>query len=75
MPSISGNAVAVSFIGFVMGPMYPIAMNHASRILPDWLITSSISWITCIGWTGAAGVPFMTGAIASKVGIKALQPL
>jgi len=26
----------------VLGPMYPIAINHAGRVLPQWLLTSSI---------------------------------
>ncbi|KAG1876339.1 MFS general substrate transporter [Suillus subluteus] len=62
VPSLIGGAVAVSIIGIFLGPMYPIAMNHTVRILPEWLVT------------GSALLPFLTGAISSKAGIKSLQP-
>ncbi|KAI6043917.1 major facilitator superfamily domain-containing protein, partial [Pisolithus marmoratus] len=75
VPSLVGGAVAVSVIGILLGPMYPIAMNHAGRVLPRWLLTVSIGWIAGCGQAGSALLPFMTGAIASKSGIGALQPL
>ncbi|KAF8556039.1 MFS general substrate transporter [Imleria badia] len=75
VPSLIGGAVSVSIIGVLLGPMYPITMNHAGRVLPAWLLTGSIGWIAGFGQAGSALLPFMTGAIASKTGISALQPL
>lgn len=75
LPSLISNAVVISFIGILLGPIYPIAMNHASRILPRGILTNSIGWIAGFGQVGGAMLPFMTGAIASKRGIKSLQPL
>jgi len=75
VPSLIGDAVAVSIVGVFLGPIYPIIMNEASRILPRWLLTSSIGWIAGFGQAGSAVLPFMTGALASRVGIKSLQPL
>ncbi|KAI6106938.1 major facilitator superfamily domain-containing protein [Pisolithus croceorrhizus] len=75
VPSLVGGAIAVSMIGILLGPMYPIAMNHARRVLPRWLLTVSIGWIAGCGQAGSALLPFMTGAIASKSGIGILQPL
>ncbi|KAJ7892857.1 major facilitator superfamily domain-containing protein [Mycena olivaceomarginata] len=75
VPSLIGGAVSVSLIGVVLGPMYPIVMNHAGRIVPRWLLSGSIGWIAGFGQAGSALFPFITGAIASKTGIKALQPL
>ncbi|KAG2145421.1 major facilitator superfamily domain-containing protein [Suillus bovinus] len=74
VPSLIGGGVAISIIGMLLGPMYPIAVNHAVRILPEWLITGSISWIAGFGQAGSALLPFLNGAIASKTGIKSLQP-
>lgn len=65
----------MSLVGVLLGPMYPIAMNHASRILPRWLLTGSIGWIAGFGQAGSAALPFLTGALASRVGIQSLQPL
>ncbi|KAH7910276.1 MFS general substrate transporter [Hygrophoropsis aurantiaca] len=75
VPSLVGDAVAVAVIGILLGPMYPIAMNHAGRVLPRWLLTGSIGWIAGVGQAGSALVPFMAGAIASKSGIRTLQPV
>ncbi|KAJ3501696.1 hypothetical protein NMY22_g18834 [Coprinellus aureogranulatus] len=75
VPSLVGNAVTVSIIGTLLGPMYPIAMNRASRILPPWILTAAIGWIGASGQAGSAIVPFMTGAIAQKHSIKSLHPL
>ncbi|KAJ8516259.1 hypothetical protein ONZ45_g6401 [Pleurotus djamor] len=75
VPSLIGGAVAVSLVGVLLGPFYPIAMNHAGRILPRWLLTGSIGWIAGFGQAGSAVLPFMTGALASKFGITSLQPL
>ncbi|KAG8809398.1 hypothetical protein FRC17_003459 [Serendipita sp. 399] len=47
VPSLIGNAVAVSIVG----------------------------WIAGFGQAGSAVIPFMTGALASRFGIKSLQPL
>ncbi|KAF8587192.1 MFS general substrate transporter [Ramaria rubella] len=75
VPSLIGNAVCVSFIGFFLGPMYPTVMNQASYVIPRWLLTGSIGWIAGFGQAGSALLPFMTGALANKLGIASLQPL
>ncbi|KAJ7033674.1 major facilitator superfamily domain-containing protein [Mycena alexandri] len=75
VPSLIGDAVAVSIVGVLLGPIYPIVMNVSGRVLPRWILTGSIGWIAGFGQAGSALFPFITGAIASKTGIKALQPL
>lgn len=75
VPSLIGGAVAVSLVGVLLGPIYPIVMNESGRILPRWLLTGCIGWIAGLGQAGSAALPFMTGAIASKAGIKSLQPV
>ncbi|KAI0828615.1 major facilitator superfamily domain-containing protein [Trametes gibbosa] len=75
VPSLIGGGIAVSFVGVLLGPIYPIVMNHAARVLPPWLLTGCIGWIAGFGQAGSALIPFITGALASRVGIKSLQPL
>lgn len=65
----------VSFIGVLLGPMFPIVVSHSSKILPRRLLTGSVSWITGIGMSGSAALPFVTGILASRYGIGSLQPL
>lgn len=75
VPSLIGNAVAVSIVGMLLGPMYPILMNQSAKLLPPWLLTGSIGWIAGLGQAGSALLPFMTGALAARFGIQSLQPL
>lgn len=65
----------VAVIGLFMGPMYPLVMTHTSKVLPKWLVTGTIGWIAGFGQAGSAVIPFVTGIVASKYSISALQPL
>jgi fucose permease len=75
VPSLIGGGIAVSIVGVVLGPFYPIAMNQAVRVIPQPLLTGSIGWIAGLGQAGSALLPFITGALASRFGIQSLQPL
>lgn len=75
VPSLIENAVAVSFIGVLMGPMYPILVNYAKDVLPRWLLTGALGWIVGIGQSGSAALPFIAGLLAANYGIGSLQPL
>ncbi|CAE6453923.1 unnamed protein product [Rhizoctonia solani] len=86
VPNIIGNAVAVSIVGMLLvsvykrstdrnRPLYPIAMNITSAIVPKRILTGSIGWIASFGQAGSAVFPFMTGALAQKHSVKVLQPM
>ncbi|CAL1699272.1 unnamed protein product [Somion occarium] len=75
VPSLVENALAVSLIGLLLGPMYPILMSYCTQVLPKWLLTGCVGWIGGFGQAGSAVLPFMTGLLASKFGIGSLQPL
>jgi len=68
------GAVAVSIVGMVLGPMYPIAMNQGGRVL-QWLLTGYIGWISGFGHAGNAAIPLITGVISPKHGTSSLEPL
>ncbi|KAH7343201.1 major facilitator superfamily domain-containing protein [Rhizoctonia solani] len=75
VPDIIGDALAVSFVGLLLGPMYPIVIHMTSNVVPRRILTGSIGWIASFGQAGSAAFPFMTGALAQKYGVKVLQPL
>jgi len=75
VPNVIGNAVAVSLVGLLLGPFYPIAMNVTAKIVPKWILTGSIGWIASFGQAGSAVFPFITGVLAQKRGVKVLQPI
>ncbi|KAG0695920.1 MFS general substrate transporter [Suillus ampliporus] len=67
VPSLVGDAVAVSVVGVLLGPMYPIIVNHTGRVLPRWILTGMSqtvhSWflihnsrgVGSIGWIAGVG--------------------
>jgi fucose permease len=75
VPSLIGGAIAVAFIGLMSGPIYPLALNRAAKLFPPWLLTATMSWMAAMATVGGAVVPFVAGAISSKVGIKYMQPV
>jgi len=74
VPSLIENAVAVAAIGLLLGPMYPMLMSHITAVLPRWILSGSLAWVSGVGTAGSAALPFLTGLISSKYGIRSLQP-
>ena len=55
--------------------MYPIAINHVARVIPRHLVNGTVGWMAACGAGGSALLPFITGTMASNLGIESLQPL
>ena len=62
-------------IGILLGPMFPIALNHTARVLPRHLVNGTVGWISACSAGGNALLSIITGEMASKLGIESLQPL
>jgi fucose permease len=75
IPNVIGGAVAVSFLGFLLGPAYPCATTVFARLLPAEIQMSAIAFITTAGSSGGAVVPFTTGILAQVVGAWVLHPV
>jgi len=75
VPSLIENALALSFVGFLLGPFYPLVMNVTSAVIPRRILTGSIGWIASIGQTGSAIFPFILAITAEHYGVQVLQPL
>jgi fucose permease len=75
IPNVIGGAVAVSFLGFLLGPAYPCATTVFARLLPAEVQMSAIAFITTAGSSGGAVVPFTTGILAQAVGAWVLHPI
>ena len=75
VPSFTAAAISVSIIGILLGPMFPIVINHVAVVLPRHLVNGTIGWMSACGAGGSALLPFITGAMASNLGIESLQPL
>lgn len=65
----------MSLIGVLLGPMFPLVVEHSRKVFPPFLLNGCIGWILGIGTSGSAVLPFITGLMASRFGIGSLQPL
>jgi MFS family permease len=75
IPNVIGNAVAVSLLGLLLGPVYPCAQTIFSRLVPRHLQTTSIGFIGSAGSSGGAIAPFTTGILAQATGTWVLHPV
>jgi fucose permease len=70
-----GDAVAVSIVGLLLGPVYPCATTIVTRLLPKRIQTTSLGFIASAGSSGGAVAPFLTGLLAQSVGTYVLHPV
>lgn len=75
IPRFLVSAVAVAFLGFFLGPLFPAGVVMVLKLLPKHLHVTSIGLATALGGTGGALFPFAVGAIAQAKGVKSLQPV
>ena len=75
VPNVIGEAVAVSIVGLLLGPVYPCAMAVFSKLIPQRLQMSSLATVSALGSSGGAVAPFFTGLLAQEVGTWVLHPI
>ena len=75
VPSILASAIAISFLGMFLGPVFPTGVIMATKLLPGHLHVPSIGFSTALGGCGGAVFPFVVGAIAQEKGAGVLQPI
>lgn len=69
------SAVAILFLGFFTGPMFPSAMILTTTILPKRLHVPGICASTGLSGVGSATFPVMLGTLLDKLGAEVLQPV
>ncbi|KAH0008836.1 MFS general substrate transporter, partial [Aureobasidium melanogenum] len=75
VPSFYVSAVAVSFQGFFLGPMFPAIVVVTTKLLPKHLHVPAVGFAAAFGGSGGAIFPFAIGALAQAKGVQVLQPI
>lgn len=75
VPHFIVSAIAISVIGFFLGPVFPGAVVAQTKLLPKHLHVASVGFACALGASGATILPFMVGAIAQSKGVNVLQPV
>ncbi|KAI4745815.1 MFS general substrate transporter [Aureobasidium sp. EXF-12298] len=75
VPSFYVSAIAVSFQGFFLGPMFPAIIVVTTKLLPKHLHVPAVGFAAAFGGSGGALFPFAIGALAQAKGVQVLQPI
>lgn len=75
VPNIVGDAVAVSIVGLLLGPIYPCAAAVFMRSMSRKDQVNGMGTISACGSLGGAVAPFTTGLLAQAVGPWVLHPI
>lgn len=75
VPQFIISAVAVAFLGFFIGPLFPAAIVATTKLLPKHLHVAAIGFAAAFGGGGGAIFPFAVGALAQAKGVQVLQPV
>lgn len=75
VPNFIVSAVAVSLLGFFLGPLFPAAITMTAKLLPKQIHVSAIGFGMALGGTGGTVFPFIIGAAAESKGVSVLQPI
>ncbi|CAJ2514169.1 Uu.00g022880.m01.CDS01 [Anthostomella pinea] len=75
VPNIIGEAVSLSIVGLLLGPVYPCAAAVFTRNLSRREQVSGLGVISAFGSSGGAVAPFTTGLLAQAAGTFVLHPI
>lgn len=73
--SVIADAVVVSLMGFLLGPFFAAGISVGTKLLPKDIHAPALSLIFVVGQAGGMLFPVLTGVIAARVGVGALQPM
>lgn len=75
VPTVIGDAVSVSIVGLLLGPVYPCAAAIFMRTMSRTEKVSGMGFISALGSSGGAAAPFTTGVLAQAAGTFVLHPI
>ncbi|CAI6342540.1 unnamed protein product [Periconia digitata] len=75
VPNIISSAVAICLLGFFYGPLFATGMSIASKLFERDIQATAIGFVFMLAQAGGALFPALTGIIASKAGLKVMQPI
>ena len=75
VPAIMAEAVAVSLIGLLLGPVYAFAISTFSKLLKREQLVSALSFTSAMGSSGAAVFPGVVGLVSQKFGTWVVNPV
>lgn len=75
VPNFISSAVTLCFLGFFSGPLFATGMSVASKLFTKDQQPTALGLVFVLAQAGGSFFPAITGVIASRVGVKVMQPI
>ncbi|KAK0737146.1 putative MFS transporter [Apiosordaria backusii] len=75
VPNIIAASVAVSFLGFFLGPFFATAISVGTRIFPARIGPTALSFVFVFAQVGGSLFPIITGVLSGHLGVSVMQPV
>ncbi|KAM0429776.1 hypothetical protein ACHAPT_006382 [Fusarium lateritium] len=75
VPNIIAASVAISLLGFFMGPYFATGISVGSRLFAPRIRSTALSFVFVFAQLGGCLFPIITGLVASSAGVAVLQPV
>lgn len=75
VPNFISSTVSLCFLGFFFGPMFATGMSVGSKLFSKELQPAALGYVFVLAQAGGSFFPAITGVIASRAGVKVMQPI
>ncbi|KAI8930918.1 hypothetical protein NX059_011933 [Plenodomus lindquistii] len=75
VPNLVSSAVSISILGFFYGPLFATGMSIGSKLFEKDIQPTALGFVFVLAQAGGSFFPAITGVIASRVGVKVMQPI
>ncbi|KAF2106825.1 major facilitator superfamily domain-containing protein [Lophiotrema nucula] len=75
VPNLISSAVTICALGFFIGPLFATGMSIGSKLFDKRIQPTALGFIFVLAQAGGALFPALTGVVASKAGVKVMQPM
>lgn len=75
VPNIIAASVAISFLGFFLGPFFATALGVGTRLFPPDIRSTALPFLFVFAQLGGSLFPIVTGILGAHVGVSVLQPV
>ncbi|KAF5005967.1 hypothetical protein FDECE_7636 [Fusarium decemcellulare] len=75
VPNIIAASIAISLLGFFMGPYFATGISVASKLFSPHIRSTALAFVFVFAQLGGCLFPIITGLVAASAGVSVLQPV
>ncbi|VZI06397.1 unnamed protein product [Fusarium fujikuroi] len=75
VPNIIAASIAISLLGFFMGPYFATGISVGSKLFNPRIQSTALAFVFVFAQLGGCLFPIITGLVAASAGVSVLQPV